>query len=629
MNTRIVAIVALSCALIGLAVVRSGSAEAPVQTNTLQEIPGLAAYSVAELALPQTSGQPFAAAVNLGGQPRVLNLEPHSVRSADFRLLVDHGDGQLVPTEVIPPTTYRGTVQDVPGSYVAASLYKGSLTAHIVINDNEAWGIEPKAAMAPAVGVASSSHIIYRSEDTFSPVGGICGTEDQDVLHDHDAETGAPPAAGGVTGGGNRVIELACDTDGEYFEQQGSDVHNTMVMIEATINGVDASLGGVAGIYRSQMNLVFEITTIIVRTNPDSDPYTSNSCGTLLNQFTSTFNTAPETSIRRDLAEMFTGHDISGGCLGIAWLSQVCVGNAYNVVWPAGTTGFAARIALSAHEIGHNFSAQHCCGSCTGCSNCKIMCPCISSCSGIITAFGPSAINQISNWVNNHGCIQPIQDPIVPPFVEEWSNGSIDSTRWTYNDGSAPSQNAINEPSAPYSLALNAIGSNPYQDDEIRTNMIDLTGQEGSGWNIALATQHNGVEAGERLTVEYWGGEMDLWVSVDTIVSDGTNPTEFTQHSYALSDLDPSPFHSEFRLRIRASVNQSNDIWYVDDIIVGETAAPCPWNLDGDDLVGVTDFLDLLALWGTDPGGPPDFDGDGDVGITDMLELLANWGPCP
>ncbi len=55
----------------------------------------------------------------------------------------------------------------------------------------------------------------------------------------------------------------------------------------------------------------------------------------------------------------------------------------------------------------------------------------------------------------------------------------------------------------------------------------------------------------------------------------------------------------------------------------------CPWDLDGDGTVGINDFLELLSVWGTDPGGPPDFDGDGNVGVTDLLELLANWGPCP
>jgi hypothetical protein len=56
---------------------------------------------------------------------------------------------------------------------------------------------------------------------------------------------------------------------------------------------------------------------------------------------------------------------------------------------------------------------------------------------------------------------------------------------------------------------------------------------------------------------------------------------------------------------------------------------PCPWDLDGNQLVGITELLAVLSQWGTDPGGPPDFDGDGSVGINDLLELLGAWGPCP
>ncbi len=54
----------------------------------------------------------------------------------------------------------------------------------------------------------------------------------------------------------------------------------------------------------------------------------------------------------------------------------------------------------------------------------------------------------------------------------------------------------------------------------------------------------------------------------------------------------------------------------------------CPWDLDGSGYVGIGDLLDLLAQWGTNPGGPPDFDGDGTVDITDFLALLSNWGAC-
>ena len=58
-------------------------------------------------------------------------------------------------------------------------------------------------------------------------------------------------------------------------------------------------------------------------------------------------------------------------------------------------------------------------------------------------------------------------------------------------------------------------------------------------------------------------------------------------------------------------------------------ACACPWDLDGDRLVGATDLLVMLAAWGSNPGHPADFDGDDVVGATDLLELLANWGPCP
>ncbi len=55
----------------------------------------------------------------------------------------------------------------------------------------------------------------------------------------------------------------------------------------------------------------------------------------------------------------------------------------------------------------------------------------------------------------------------------------------------------------------------------------------------------------------------------------------------------------------------------------------CPWDLDGNNDVGVGDLLVLLAAWGTNPGHPADFDGNDDVGVPDLLALLANWGPCP
>jgi hypothetical protein len=54
----------------------------------------------------------------------------------------------------------------------------------------------------------------------------------------------------------------------------------------------------------------------------------------------------------------------------------------------------------------------------------------------------------------------------------------------------------------------------------------------------------------------------------------------------------------------------------------------CPWDCgDGDGVIGIVDFLALLAQWGQS-GTSCDFDGLG-VGIVEFLGQLANWGPCP
>ena len=59
-----------------------------------------------------------------------------------------------------------------------------------------------------------------------------------------------------------------------------------------------------------------------------------------------------------------------------------------------------------------------------------------------------------------------------------------------------------------------------------------------------------------------------------------------------------------------------------------ESTPTCPWDCgDMDGIVGIVDFLQLLAEW-TMVDTPCDFDGGG-VGITDFLKLLANWGACP
>jgi len=59
-------------------------------------------------------------------------------------------------------------------------------------------------------------------------------------------------------------------------------------------------------------------------------------------------------------------------------------------------------------------------------------------------------------------------------------------------------------------------------------------------------------------------------------------------------------------------------------------APACHADTDGDNIVGIGDFLLVLAQWGPcPPDCLGDVDGDGLVGINDFLLVLAEWGPCP
>ena len=79
---------------------------------------------------------------------------------------------------------------------------------------------------------------------------------------------------------------------------------------------------------------------------------------------------------------------------------------------------------------------------------------------------------------------------------------------------------------------------------------------------------------------------------------------------------------------IDANNGEPLDSTFIDDLSFADVE-PCPADLDGDDMVGIGDFLLVLAQWGPcPPKCIADVDGDGEVGIVDLLIVLASWGRC-
>ncbi|MFO0872365.1 MAG: M12 family metallo-peptidase [Phycisphaerales bacterium] len=612
----------VSAAGLGVALAASVTSATVAADPQSFSIPNLREHTVRAMLLPAGAPSQFDATATLGGDAVTLRLFRHSLRSSEFQVIVDHGNGNR---EVVPPPieqTYRGSIIGEPGSAVAASLVNGKLIALVERGDGERWHVEPLSNLVP--GAPEGLHVSYRAGDVIGS-GGHCGNDFVDlakpIVDDAKAKKLALNAAGGdeggIAGGSKYLGEIAFDADFEFFNKNGSLVDLTVADIETVMNQVEF-------IYDRDVDINYEFTTIVVR-DTASDPYNSNVAGDLLCEFRTQWNGAPENQIQREVAHLFTGKVLQGTILGIAWTGTTCNGTgndcgsfgnlAYSLVESkfAGAS-FNERIALSAHELGHNWGASHCDGQ----GDCHIMCSGLGGCDGIVGSnlkFGVPEVADIVAYRNSVTCDLLLTAPSGPPFVDTFASATISTAKWVYSNGAAVSSAATNEPSAPNSLNLDATGSGLYEDDEIRSNFI-LLGGVGQDVIFSYYTQHKGVESGEKLIVEYLNSNLD-WTAINTIVSNGVDETNFQFWSHT---LPVNAKHDQFRIRFRTDVNETNDDWYIDDVKV--ELAPAPSN---DECTGaativspVTNFNTFNSTTSQPPAPTSCNDGNGTTLVNDV-----------
>jgi len=144
----------------------------------------------------------------------------------------------------------------------------------------------------------------------------------------------------------------------------------------------------------------------------------------------------------------------------------------------------------------------------------------------------------------------------------------------------------------------NIVGDGPNQD----IFRVQVSDDGGTSWTVLEDVGPGGVE------VE--GG----WYQKEFRIADFVTPNDQFRIQFIASDTDPQSV-------VEAGVDGFQ-------LLVIQCAVFA--DLDGDGLVGITDFLQLLEEWGPCPGPCPpscaaDLDGDCNVGITDFLLLLENW----
>ncbi len=510
-----------------------------------------AGANVSNFTLQQTDvlgelGGEISLELNIEGVVRTFAMQPYSLRSETFRAIEIGADGIRREVAAPAPRTYRGFSTDGEMS-ISGSLFDQGFRGQIVTegDDAQSWDVQPLAMAAPVID--EGSYVVYNTSDTL-PTGQTCGG----AIVAHDDMMVDQPNQNANAGQRSSFLELelVMDCDFQFYSiDNGSSTSNTIADTENII-------GGVSGVYERDLNITCVINEIIIRTSSGANPYTSNDAGTLLDQFRAEWLGTGGTN-PRDLAHLFTGRNISGGTIGIAWLSATCSTNlGYGLSESRFTSNFNSRVALTAHEMGHNLSAGHCSGG-----SCYIMCAGLGGCGGISppgvtgSGFGASSISTITSYANTRSCLDKAgPQQLDVPLFDDFASTTIDQDRWQEINGAIVNSAASNEPSAPNSLNLDG-------GDSIITGSFDLSDNVGENLVISLYTQRIGVENGESLHLEFEdiGGS---WQNLATWVSDGSNQSNF---DFTQVQIPLLAFHNDVRFRLRAATSASNDDWYIDD----------------------------------------------------------------
>jgi uncharacterized repeat protein (TIGR01451 family) len=245
--------------------------------------------------------------------------------------------------------TYLGQGVDDPTATARLDWTPAGFHAQILSADGAVY-VDPAFRHDPTVYVCYARRDLQRATGDF-----VC-------LLPGDFNATQPLGAGyslaRSSDGNLRTYRLACAATGEYTTYHGGTVAAGQAAIVTAINRVN-------GVYERELAIRLVLVAnnnLIVYTSASTDPYSNTDGVAMLTQ-----NQANLTTVIGS-ANYDIGHVFSTGGGGIATLGCACVASwkARGVTGNAAPTGDAFWIDYVAHELGHQFGANHCFNSVSG-----------------------------------------------------------------------------------------------------------------------------------------------------------------------------------------------------------------------------------------------------------------------
>lgn len=329
-------------------------------------------------------------------QELVLELEPHDELTSSIETdSNERGATSLISEDV---EVLRGKVLGTEGSWVRLTR-TGSFYTGVIWNGDRLLALEPYSGvneMLTNPDADDTDHVIYDTDDLIPMKGQSCAVD------------------GGSSRYGNLVNELQTTQANTALQQLDVAFLTDGQFAGANPDGVNAAvisrLNIIDGIFSEQVGVKINATS--VRQVGDNAGLTSTNAGNLLGQLRTFGN---EKVSNPGLVHLFTGRDLDGGTVGIAYVNVLCSNGAGYGITQANRNNSVVGSALTAsHEFGHNFGAPHDNQSGSSCESTPGDFLMNAFLNGSST-FSQCSLDRMAPAVSNAACLVPISTPDPEP----------------------------------------------------------------------------------------------------------------------------------------------------------------------------------------------------------------------
>jgi hypothetical protein len=284
-----------------------------------------------------------------GARPLTLALPLPDGSSARFAVVATELMAPALAAQFPQIRTYRGTGLDDPEATLRLDMTPQGFHAQILSRTTGTVYIDPATR-------GDQQHVLsfYQRDMNRAAAGAVPACQFKPSAADLAAlrqRTGSAQRTLIATGPTLRTYRLAVAATGEYTAFQGGTVALAQAAIVTTINRV-------VGVYEREVAVRLQLVgnnNQIIYTNAGTDPYTNGNPGTMITQAQTNITSVIGT------ANFDIGHVFGTNSGGLAGMGVVCnaTNKARGVTGSGAPVGDAFDIDYVAHEVGHQFGANH------------------------------------------------------------------------------------------------------------------------------------------------------------------------------------------------------------------------------------------------------------------------------